>query len=543
MHDRIHWLIVPIVVACALCLPAYPDTYPRREGIDVQHYRFELTLGDVNDRISGKTQIDVRFLRDGVSEVALDLVGTSGEKGMTVARVSSGGNEVPHRHEKDVLRISLPEAPTNGARKQFTIEYEGTPAAGLRFGPNRHRERTIFSLNWPDKARHWLPMVDHPYDKATSEFIVTAPSHYQVIANGLLQEERDLPAGKRLTHWKQSVPIASWLNAVGVARFAVHHPGLVEGVPLQTWVYPQDRDAGFAGFEGTSRQAMEFFSDRVGPYPYEKLANVQAAGLSGGTEHASAIFYGETAVGTRQLAGVVAHEIAHQWFGNSVTERDWDDVWLSEGFATYFTLLFTEHYSGRDAFVEGLKRSRTGVLAAERRSPKQPVVHDNLSDMRQVLNPLVYQKGGWVLHMLRGHVGTENFWRGVREYYRQYRDANASTDDFCRVMEEVSGMQIQWFFDQWLRRPGSPVLKATWTYDAERKGVQLSLVQTQEAFPFRISVEVAIVGEGGRAPRIEKVEMTEREQRVFISSDQKPASIELDPNTWLLAQTSVEKGQ
>jgi aminopeptidase N len=386
-------------------------------------------------------------------------------------------------------------------------------------------------------------MVDHPYDKATSEFLITAPSRYQVVANGLLQEQRDLPGEMRLTHWQQSVPIASWLNAIGVAQFAVHHAGEVEGVGLQSWVYPQDRDKGFADFEPPARQAMEFFSRRVGPYPYEKLANVQAAGLSGGTEHASAIFYGETSVGgSRNLTNLVAHEIAHQWFGNSVTQHDWDDVWLSEGFATYFALLFTEHYSGRDALVAGLKRSRTSVLNAERRSPTLPVIHRNLSDTRRVLNQLVYQKGGWTLHMLRAAVGTEKFWEGIREYYRRHRDGNASTDDLRRVFEEVSQTKLDWFFDQWLKRAGSPVIKGSWRYDVSTKRVELNLTQSQEGEAYRLPMEVGILT-ADAAIRIEKIEMTEREQRFSFAAEQKPASLELDPNTWVLMQATLSPAE
>ena len=128
-----------------------------------------------------------------------------------------------------------------------------------------------------------MPTIDHPYDKATGEFVVTAPAQYQVVANGLLIEELDLPGARRQTHWKQSVPISSWLFAPGVARFSVHHAGLVKGVELQTWAFPQEREKSRSIFEDSSRRAMTFFVENIGPYPYEELANVQAAGMSGGT--------------------------------------------------------------------------------------------------------------------------------------------------------------------------------------------------------------------------------------------------------------------
>jgi aminopeptidase N len=375
-------------------------------------------------------------------------------------------------------------------------------------------------------------MIDHPYDKATGEFIVTAPAHYQVVANGLLIEELDLPNGERRTHWKQSVPIASWLYALGVAHFSVHHAGRVKDVELQSWVFPQDRDVGMRTFEDLARRALTFFADHIGPYSYEKLANVEAAGLNGATEHASAIFYGEKGVTAGNAA--VVHETAHQWFGNSVTERDWDDVWLSEGFATYFTLLFTEHDAGRDAFVDGLRRSRRQILALDQKLPDTPVIHRNLADMEKVLNQLIYQKGGWTLHMLRAEIGTEAFWTGIREYYTRYRNVSASTAEFRAVMERASGKPLDWFFAQWLTRPGVPRIEGTWRYDAAAKRVEIMLSQTQSSDPYRLTVEVGVVPTPGALARVERTELNGRSTTVSFASDTEPASVVIDPNTWLL---------
>ena len=238
--------------------------------------------------------------------------------------------------------------------------------------------------------------------------VVTAPAHYQVISNGLLVEETDLPGGRRRTYWRQSVPIAPWLYVLGVARFAVQHVDTFQGKAIQTWVYAQDRDAGFYDFAVPTRDVLQFYSDKVGPFSYEKLANVQSNSVSGGMESASAIFYSEgSVVGDRNVRwrNVVIHEIAHQWFGNAVTESDWNDVWLSEGFATYFTLLYIEHAYGRDEFLSGLESSRQRILEFDKQRPDYRVVHDNLSDMSQVTTGQIYQKGAWILHMLRGIVG------------------------------------------------------------------------------------------------------------------------------------------
>jgi aminopeptidase N len=513
---------------------ASADSYSRQPGIDAIHYVFRLTLVDTSNEIAGEATVLLRLADAGVTEAVLDLTSPGGRGGMKVASVTNGDTAVRFSHADDRLRIQLPAGAAKGHDVSLTIRYGGVPADGLRLIPNIHGERTIFSENWPNRARQWLPMIDHPYDKATGEFIVTAPAHYQVVSNGVLVEETDLAEGRRRTHWKQSVPISSWLYALGVARFAVHHAGTTEGVPLQTWVFPQDRERGLALFEETTRQAMAFFAERIGPYSYEKIANVEAAGLSGGTEHASAIFYGEKSV--TKGRGPVVHEVAHQWWGNAVTERDWDDVWLSEGFATYFTLLFTEHASGREAFVAGLRSSRATVLETERKLPATPVVHPNLSDMGRVLNALVYQKGGWVLHMLRGLIGTEAFWEGIREYYRRYRNGNASTDEFRAVMEKASGRDLQWFFRQWLTRPGTPRIDGSWRFDAARKQVDVELEQSGSGDSYRLPLEIGIVMKAGDLPRIERFELKERRATFSIAAEAEPAAVVLDPNTWLLME-------
>lgn len=527
------FLLIPVVVAA--------DTYPRQPGVDAIHYVFRLGLTDASNEITGETTMTVKLLRDLLGDVTLDLTSVAGGKGMTVLSVRKGGPiDIPgpasdalmFTHTDNRLRIVLPPMSKAGQEVTFTIRYRGTPAAGFEIGANMHGDRSFFANNWPNLIRNWLPMIDHPYDKATGEFIVTAPNHYQVVANGRLIEELDLANNLRQTHWKQSVPIASWLYTLAVARFSSHLAGDVGGIPIQTWVFPQDRDTGVKLFEDESRRVMAFFSSQIGPFSYEKLANVQATGFTGGTEYASTIFYGEKGVNAGR--GPVSHEIAHQWFGDSVTERDWDDVWLSEGFATYFALLFTEHDEGRDAFVDGLKRSRQQVLQLEQKLPDTPVIHRNLADMTKVLNNLVYQKGGWTLHMLRNEVGTENFWTAIREYYRRYRNTNASTGDLRAIFEQVSGKQLEWFFTQWLNRPGVPKIEGSWRYDAARKVVEVSVTQSQPSAAYHVKLDVGIVASAGDLPTVQTIDMTAKQGVFTFPAGAPPASVVLDPSTTLL---------
>lgn len=519
---------------------SFADHYPKNPDIDAINYTFELQLSDETDEIHGKCTIDVRFLAEGIPALRLDLIKKSvaNRKGMRVTAVVVNGDPLSFKHENDVLLIALPSPSSKNERMQFTVIYEGIPATGLIIGKNKYGDRTFFSDNWPNKARNWLPTIDHPYDKATCEFVVTAPATYQVVSNGLLVEESDLSNGKRRTHWKQSVPIASWLYVLGVARFAVQHVDDFRGKAIQTWVYYQDRDAGFYDFANPTKKVLEFYSNYIGPYSYEKLANIQSNSVGGGMEAASAILYGDKSVtGNRSTRwrNVVIHEIAHQWFGNSVTEYDWDDVWLSEGFATYFTLLFIEHEYGRDAFIEGLRASKKRVDDFALKNPDYSIIHDNLEDMSKVTTSQTYQKGSWTLHMLRGVVGTENFWKGIQSYYRKYRNGNATTADFRREMEEVTGKDLPFFFEQWLYKLGTLKFGGNWQYDPDKKQAIITLEQVQEdGSLFEMPIEIGIYFEDRDKTHFEVVRMTDRSSIFYVDLMEEPKNIILDPNTWVL---------
>ena len=526
---------------------ALTDAYPKNTKIDILNYTFAIALSDATDEIRCQVTVDLRFKEKDVRQLRLDLTQAAaalGNKGMTVTGVVSGGKELAFTHQNDELLISFGTGSEANQRSQVTISYHGIPAQGLHIGENKYGDRSFFSDNWPDRARHWLATVDHPYDKATCEFIVTAPARYQVVSNGLKKEETNVGNGLKRTHWKQSVPIASWLYVLGVAEFAVQYVDEFEGKSIQTWVFKQDRDAGFYDFAVPTRQVLEFYSDYIGPYSYEKLANIQSNSVSGGMEAASAIFYSSDAVtGDRSLRwrNVVIHEIAHQWFGNAVTEYDWDDVWLSEGFATYFTLLFIEHAYGRDAFLEGLRSSQKSVDAFHEKNPDYTIVHTNLADMSQVTSSQTYQKGSWVLHMLRGVVGTGVFWEGIRAYYREFKDGNATTADFQRVMEEVSGKDLGVFFRQWLYEPGALELEGHWRYDAQAGRVVVELTQAQPgARLFDMPIELEITHRDG-SRSLERIRIAEKVNRFEIRVDSEPGHIALDPNLWVLMQASLQR--
>ena len=564
------------------------DVYPRQPGISVRGYTFDITLNDADNKIAVSATVDLEFVAAGVKTVDLDLCqfsaaprtgktaagagdpcaeppargqqpAPSGGKGMTVASVTSAAGDLKFTHERDRVRVTLPRAFAAGERFAFTVAYQGIPATGLLIANNKHGDRSFVTNSWPDKARNHLASIDHPSVKAPVTTIVTAPRHYQVISNGLMTQEVDLPGNLRRTTWKQSVPISTWLMSMAVAPYAVDHFGECRGVQLSSWVYPQERDAGYNAFSAHTCSVLEFFSDRIGPYAYEKLAHVQAHGVGGGMELASSIFYGYGDNGPgRQL---IAHEMAHQWFGDAVTESDWDDVWLSEGFATYFALLYTEFRDGRDAFLEGVRRSKATAVNYAIANPSSTIVHDNLADFSRVIanNAQIYQGGAQVLHNIRGVIGTDTFWSGVRLYHSRFKDSTATTDDLRKAFEEAcasagtrcpaDGRDLAWLFKQLLNRGGALQVDATWRYDAAGKQLQVTLEQTQTTGLYRMPIEVQVTttaaagGRGGAAPQpvstIHVATLTDKQQTFTWPCETAPVSVVLDPNAWVVMRSTL----
>jgi aminopeptidase N len=534
-------VLVCASAACAQPGPRPPEARPQ-PGIDVLDYDFHLTLADTTDRIEGTATVRLRVTADTLTAIRLDLVGppvATGDPGMRVGSVTEEGAAVPHTHTADLLRITPDAGLAEGATHTLRIRYAGIPTDGLIIGTNRHGDRTFFGDNWPNRARHWLPVVDHLADKAPVEFRVTAPARYEVVSNGALVSDSTM-ADTRVTHWRTDVPLPPKVMIIGVADFAVDTVATVDGVPVQSWVYPEDREAGFQDL-GQAPPILRFFEENLGPYPYEKLANVQSTTRYGGMENAAAIFYSEEAVADgKDSTPLLAHEIAHQWYGNTVTEADWPHLWLSEGFATYLTALYLEHARGPAALRTFMSDARGTVTQFHERNPDTPLVDTTFSDPNELLTSNPYQKGAWTLHMLRHEVGTATFWDGLRAYYDRYRNENASTRDFRRVMEDVSGQDLAGFFDQWTRRAGHPVIEGTWRYEANTNECVVTLRQTQAGAPFRVPVDVALRGERQRTTTLM---MRGRTAQTRVDCAQAPSSVTLDPFTRLLGEFSVERGE
>lgn len=511
-----------------------------QDGIDVQHYTFELTLHDSTDVISGRATVAIR-MKSALMEVSLNLVSRNNQgQGMVVQQVFLKDRSLSFNHRDNVLRITLPQTARAGDVYPFTIIYSGIPEDGLIISQNKYGDRTFFGDNWPNRARYWLPTADHPSDKAGVDFIVTAPLHYTVIGNGVKLEESFLNSKQKLTHWHESAPIATKVMVIGVARFAIARSSVINEIPVESWVYPQNRVEGFNDYS-TAGSVLDFMHNHVGPYAYKKLANVQSKTRYGGMENASNIFYFENSVtGHGGDESLIAHEVAHQWFGNAISEKDWHHVWLSEGFATYFTNVYFEFHYGRDAMETRLAGERNQVIEFSLEK-KLPVVFPELpADLLALLSRNSYQKGSWILHMLRYETGDKAFWQGIREYYRQYQNSNADTEDFKRVMEAASGKDLSVFFRQWLYGAGHPVLGGTWRYDEKAKSLVLAIDQLQQGL-FDVALEVGIYTGNQAIPEVHRVQITKEHNKFSIPLAQKPSKTELDPNVNLLFEGSLRE--
>ena len=508
-----------------------------QSNIDVLHYRYEIRLSDNNDTVYGVAKIKVKFLQPS-NEISLDLVKTKKDgKGMSIGLLQ--GNYIrEYIHKDEILRILLSKNMATGDTATFVIPYSGIPADGLIISKTKYGHRSFFADNWPNRGHNWIPCHDDPADKATVEFVVTAPGHYQVIANGVQIEESSLGNNFKLTHWKEETPVSTKVMVIGVADFAVNLAGVVNGnIPVYSWVYPENRDKGFYDYE-MAKDILPFFINTVGPYGYKKLANVQSKTRFGGLENANTIFYSESSVtGTRKSEGLLAHEIAHQWFGNMATEKNFGHLWLSEGFATYFTILYFENKYGKDTAIKMLKDDREQVIAFSKESRKA-IVDTAERDFMKLLNANSYQKGGWILHMLRNQLGDSVFWRSIRKYYATYAGDIADTRDLQKVFENVSGRTLKQFFDQWLYTAGQPELDITWKYNAAEKILYVEGKQLQKnIFHFPLLLKI----NNSSGVNKEKINVNNATFSYKIKMNQEPVSIVVDPDTELLMTSTIKE--
>lgn len=434
---------------------------PQIDKIDILHYDFNVKISDASNEILAEAKVKVLF-KENVKEFFLDLKSIEDKKGMSVFKVKSYGENIKFKHFQDKLFLTN-DSWLKGDTTIIEIEYGGIPNDGLIISNNKFGKRTFFGDNWPNRAHNWLPVIDHPSDKASVDFEIIAPSHYQVVANGELIEKKEITKAFNYFHYStKDISLPTKVMVIGAADFETKNYGNVYGIPISSMVFVPAPNNGIDDYL-PAMDVMKYFIDSIGPYSYLKLANVQSKTRYGGMENAGNIFYYEASVNGRNMVEpLIAHEVAHQWFGNSATEKNWFDIWLSEGFATYLTDMFLEYKYGEEKLKDRMSKERDKVIRYNTMISK-PIIDTTITDWNKLLNPNAYEKGAWFLHMLRQKVGYNNFMKIIRGYYKEYRNGNATTDDFRFIAESISNKNLKPFFNQWLRRPNFPDLNVKWT--------------------------------------------------------------------------------
>src|SRR5882724_9437789 len=432
------------IIALFICLAALSTFAQRHERLVDSwkpiHYDVDLTFNYQLTEIEARTDISVEVLAQTLTNVDLDF----GD--MAIDSVLVSGTATKFERSPEVLNVMLASAAKRGDRLKVTVNYHGHPKDGLIFAKDADGKTAATGDNWPNRVHYWIPTLDHPSAKATVTFTVSAPQRYQVVANGKFIT---LTGNAATSHWKfeEAKPIPPYCMIVAVNEGAIINSpdhattNLLYNVP--------QRDGNYApkGFSPAA-PALAFFGQTVAPYPYEKLALIIGATQFGGMENSSAIvfpsglFSGRTSDKMsarfdvpKRLEEVVAHEIAHQWFGDSVTESTWADLWLSEGFATYFAGLVIQHYEGEMRFRDYMQEASDKYFDFEKKT-RIPIHDIETRDLFKLLNANNYQKGAWVLHMLRAELGDEVFFRGIRAYYNEHRGSLASTEDLRAAFEK-----------------------------------------------------------------------------------------------------------
>lgn len=520
---------------------AAQEAHTYRPGIDVLDYAFAVTLPDTGAHIRGDAMITFRRSAR-LDTLVLDL------RELRVTRVTLDDRARSFRRTDSTIHIPLPRGDSGTFRVE--IAYNGPVTDGLIARRDSAGRWTYFGDNWPNRARYWLPTVDHPSDKATVTWSVNAPVNRTVVANGTRFQRTVAGTGVRAratTRWREAMPIPTYSMVIAAAPLVRYDLGqtacglaaVARCVPQEVYTAPEQRRS----MPGTFAQAGDMvrsFATWVAPYPYEKLAHLQSSTRFGGMENASAIFYSDGAFRRESVGeGLVAHETAHQWFGNSATAREWPHLWLSEGFATYWAALWTRQAHGDSAFRASMRRIRDVILRDTTAVATRPVIDTIETDLLELLNANSYQKGGFVLHMLREELGDTAFFRGVRDYYNAHKHATALTSDLQDALERSSERDLDLFFDQWLHRPGYPELDVAWRSDSTGRTVRVTVIQGERFGSYQFNLRLALADSTGELRRVEIGVPAQDTTIVELPISAPVTQVEVDPAVQLLARITV----
>jgi aminopeptidase N len=531
--------------------PGTPAQTERIRFFDVKHIKAELTIDTKKREVRGTVTHTMSALHPYLTQVVLDC----GPK-LRVTKVTAGPKAVPctFNARADSLTIKLDRAYRADESFDLAITYAGSPEKGLYFvlpeAPYPQKSLSFWTQGEPEETRHWLPCYDYPNERATSEMIITAEKPLFVLSNGNLVETRDRPGGTRTYHWKMELPHVSYLISLAAAEFAIYQDK--EGdLSLDYYVAKHVDEATARRFMGKTPRMIRFFGQMTGqPYPYSKYAQVCVPDfVAGGMENITATTMTDTVLQDEIAAlegnadGLVSHELAHQWFGDLLTCKDWSHIWLNEGFASYFGPLFAEYDHGEDAFRLEMNGALAGYLASDQ-SYRRPIVESRYESCDNMFDSVTYSKGACVLHALRGLLGDEVWRNGIRRYVARHKFQVVDTDDFRKAMEAASARDLKWFFDQWVNKAGHPELKVRWRFEDADHSVRVHVQQTQAidaATPlFRLPTTLELTDETGKT-RVIPIVIDAASHEFVITASAMPRMVEIDPKGWLIKQIDFEK--
>jgi aminopeptidase N len=529
-------------------LPGTPERFAPDRSVDVLHTRLELALDPRERRIEGIAHHTVAALDEATSRVRLHA------EELEIRRVTDGaGRALAFRHVGADLDVELAEPLALGASAVLSIAYAGTPRRGLYFvAPDADypkKPHQAWTQGQDEDAKYWFPCFDHPSEKASSEVLVRVPAQFQALSNGELVGRTPHEDGTETWHWRQALPHAAYLVTLVVGAF--EQVVLAEGrVPLTAWVPPGQGARAKAAF-GRTAKMLEVFERRFGvAFPWEKYAQVVVEDfIFGGMENTSATtlidlaLYDERAALDYDADDLVAHELAHQWWGDLLTCRDWSHAWLNEGFATWCETVFKEEHLGAEEAAYERHTQRLGYLDEDGGEYRRAIVDRRWQEPIDLFDRHLYEKGACVLHMLRKELGEDAFWRAIRTYAGANRGGSVVTEDLLRAVQQATGRNLEWFFDQWVFHGGHPELTVSWTHDEKRGELALTVKQgqagdalTPEAFRFQAEVELVFAG--GRRER-HVLEITRRDHTLHVPCERAPERVRFDPEGDLLATIEV----
>jgi aminopeptidase N len=506
MHRR---LTVALFLAIVLHIGATAwadDPYARSRDYDLQNARIALCFDLERRKVMGEVTHTLAALRDGLPRLTFDSVA------LAILSVAVNGQPAKFETTATQLLVTLDRPAKLGERFEVSIRYEGRPRKGFYFVlPDKNypdRPREVWTQGEAEDTRYYIPIYDYPNDRTSTEMILTVPRDWVTVSNGKLVGVTGTAGGMKTWHWKQSQPHSTYLISLVAGEFELMKETW-RNIPVTYYVPRGSGDRVKPTFARTEKM-LEFYADLLGvPYPWDQYAQTAVDDfVVGGMENTSATTLTTSVLVHPQLAGeslmgsdgVVSHEMAHQWFGDLVTCKDWANLWLNEGFATYFATLWEEHFYGADEAAYSLWRSRNGWMNSQRLYPV-PIVTRNFTDATEYAGNL-YTKAGWVLHMLRQQLGDAGFYAALKHYLQTYRGQNVVSADLAKAIEEATATNVDAFFDQWIYGAGAPRFEVRYAYDDAARHVKLEVKQTQKVEGrvgvFRAPVEIEITTTEGK---------------------------------------------